>query len=250
MFDFIILLILFVVFACWGSFLNVVAYRLIHGISIIFIPSVCPHCKTAIAWYDLIPLISWLILHGSCRTCKKPISYLYPCIEIISACLFTALSILMPADYFSAYFIFFSALIVTIRSDIEYMLISRMVTLYLVPVAFIFAWYNWLPISLYISIIGALGGYLFLYGIAYLFWLITKKEGMGQGDFDLLALIGAFTGPVGCWMSILIGSIFGSCIGIALMFIRGSYESIKIPFGPFLALGAIAYIFMTRLYFA
>lgn len=245
----VLITLLVILFACWGSFLNVIAYRLVRGISIISKRSSCPYCHTVIAWYDLIPIISWFLLQGICRTCKHPISFLYPSIEIISASTLTILALFTPSSYFTGYFIFFSALIITIRSDIEYMLISRFVTLYLIPIAWLLIVFNMLPLTFFASLFGAIGGYLFLYSIAYIFQLITHKEGMGEGDFDLLALIGAFTGPIGCWTSILIGSIVGSCIGITYMLVYKPSEPIKIPFGPFLVLGAMTYIFLTIIHF-
>lgn len=241
---FVVLLILFISFACWGSFLNVLAHRLIQGSSFLYGRSACPACQTTLAWYDLIPILSWCILKMKCRTCASPISFLYPFIEFFSGVIFTALGILTPPFYFIAYFIFFSALIVTIRTDLEYMLISRLMTLYLVPVGFILSLLHKLPLSICLSIIGALGGYLFLYVVSFVFKRIAHKDGMGQGDLDLLALIGAFTGPVGCWTSLLIGSIVGSGMGITYLLVCKPTESPKIPFGPFLALGAMAHVFM------
>jgi leader peptidase (prepilin peptidase)/N-methyltransferase len=140
-----------------------------------------------------------------------------------------------------------SALIVTIRSDIETMLISRYVTIFLVPVAFTLSYFNMMPITFTASLIGALCGYFFLFFINSIFKWLTNKNGIGEGDFDLLCLIGAFTGILGCWASVTIGSALGSIFGLLYMlYIR--YFTTKetnslIPFGPFLASGAIIYIF-------
>ncbi len=243
-------------FLCWGSFLNVLAYRLIKNQSIITPRSSCPHCYALIYWYDNIPVISWLFLAGACRTCKQPISLLYPSIEIITT-IFLSLLYLSPAQhYFFAYFIFFSALIVTIRSDIETMLILRYATIYLVPLGFIFSAYNILPLSLVESIVGALFGYLFLFTINTLFKIIRKKDGLGDGDYDLLLFIGSFTGITGCWTSITLGSIIGSLYGISFILYSNHYHqettsltNTKIPFGPFLALGAIIFVLYEDIFF-
>ncbi|MCX5922679.1 MAG: prepilin peptidase [Candidatus Dependentiae bacterium] len=229
-------------FLCWGSFLNVVAYRLIHNGSLLRPRSYCPHCRRTLAWYDLIPVLSWLLLKGSCRYCKKSISFLYPLIELVTALSMTMLTIYVPWDYFLGYFIFFSALIVTIRTDLEFMLVSRFVSLFLVPLGILLSFFNLLPLSLCESALGALIGYGILAGIARTFFILTKKEGLGQGDVDLLAFIGSFTGIYGCWISLLIGSLAGSVIGITYMAFFKPNKSFKIPFGPFLALGAMIFV--------
>ena len=236
------LIIIIPLFLCWGSFLNVLSYRLIKKISIVSPRSFCPHCSSAIAWYDNIPVFSWLALRGACRSCKKSISILYPSIELLAALLFSLLYLWVPTQYFVPYFIFFSALIVTIRSDLEYMLISRFVTIFLIPIGLFFSMVNLLPISIYESVLGTVVGYSFLFTIRSLFNVLTGKEGIGQGDLDLLAFIGSFTGIIGCWVSLLVGSIAGSFIGLGYLLLYQPEKSAKIPFGPFLAAGAIGFI--------
>lgn len=240
-------------FLCWGSFLNVLAYRLIQEQSIIRPRSSCPQCKHLIAWYDNIPVISWLLLRGRCRNCKQPISFLYPCIEIFTAVILSLLYLYIPTHYFFAYFIFFSALIVTIRSDIETMLISRYVTIFLAPIGVILSACNLLPLSAHESIYGALFGYLFLFIINRGFKYWRNIDGIGEGDFDLLLFIGSFTGIFGCWISVTLASLLGSAYGIvALCCMRNdgtsefSIQTTKIPFGPFLAYGAIIFVFIQK----
>lgn len=229
---------------CWGSFLNVVAYRLIHDGSFIKPRSFCPHCHHTLAWYDLIPLFSWIVLRGHCRYCHKSISWLYPFIELVTVLFLSLLIFCVPSNYLFAYFIFFSALIVTIRSDLETMLISRFVSLFLVPLGFLFSAINLLPITLFESIWGAVFGFCLLYSIGKIFYLFTKKEGLGQGDVDLLSFIGSFLGFYGCWFSLLLGSILGSIIGLVHILYTRSNTSHKIPFGPFLAIGAILFVLL------
>jgi leader peptidase (prepilin peptidase)/N-methyltransferase len=106
----------------------------------------------------------------------------------------------------------------------------------------LFAFTGFLPITLTLSIAGTLFGYLFLLSAAQLFYWFTGKEGMGQGDLELLAFIGTFIGPWGCWLTLVLASTIGSLIGIALMIIKKQKTSIKIPFGPFLALGAMLFV--------
>lgn len=287
---------LFIIFTfglIWGSFLNVVAYRLITQ-ETIGGRSKCPHCNCQIAWYDNIPLISWIILGGKCRSCAQPISILYPFIELLTGILFVLLYLkMMPhcpaydsstvrsewvnqlceawatssavrpdishAQYarplssvpalswrgakgLIPHFIFFSALIITIRTDLEFMLISRFTTTFLIPVGIALSALEFLPISPLESFLSALGGYLLFYAIARGFYLITGKEGMGDGDMDLIAFIGSFTGLMGLWMTILIGSVTGCIATIIYLLSTGQHRSTRIPFGPFLALGAISYV--------
>ena len=233
---------MFLLFLCWGSFLNVVSYRIIRGISVVTPRSFCPHCNTQLRWFDLIPLLSWLILGGKCRSCHAPISFLYPFIELLTAFLLMALVIQVPLNYFFTYFIFFSALIVTIRTDIETMLISRTMTVALIPVGVVCSAFSLLPINMVESLLGCILGYFFLYVIAKTFYYFTGTQGMGQGDLDLIALIGSFTGPIGSWMALTIGSCTGSLIGIFYILIYQKSRMAKIPFGPFLALGALFFV--------
>ena len=229
-------------FLCWGSFLNVLGYRLVRGQNIAWPRSSCPHCSHVIPWYDLIPVFSWLVLRGSCRFCHRPISALYPFIELITTVVMITLYLTIPHLYFFPYFIFFSALITTIRSDIETMLISRYVTIFLIPLGILLSALGLLPISPLDSVAGALLGFFFLYTMSKLFLVFAGKQGMGQGDLELLAFIGSFLGAVGCWIALLIASVLGSLIGVGYMAITRSSSSTKIPFGPFLAFGAMLYV--------
>lgn len=226
----------------WGSFLNVAAYRLIRGYNLIGPRSFCPHCTHKLSWYDTIPLLSFLLLKGRCRYCTYPISWLYPFIELLTAIIFTTLLVRIPSSYWLGYGIFFSALIITIRTDIETMLISRYVTLFLIPMGWLLAVFGLLPISLMQSVYGTLLGYFFLFFIAKTYFLYAKQEGMGQGDIELLAFIGAFTGIFGCWATLIIASVLGSCWAWVLMLYFKQGKKVKIPFGPFLAGGAILFV--------
>ena len=241
--SFILSLMLFSLFLCWGSFLNVVAYRLIHE-NISGRRSRCIHCHHLLAWYDLIPLISFMVLKGKCRYCCQPLSWLYPAIELITAVSLFAGYYSVDSEYYGAYFILISALIITIRTDFESLLISRWVTTALIPVGFLLSIMGYLPISPLNSLFGAAAGYIILSLIGSLFYFITKKEGIGLGDFDLLAMIGAFTGVIGVWATLLLGSIIGSVIGSLYLLYKGSLRRYaKLPFGPFLVIGALVYIF-------
>lgn len=239
-----LLIYLFLIFLCIGSFLNVVAWRIIKEQNL-YGRSSCIHCQAQLAWYDLIPVLSWILLRGACRNCKVSISLLYPFIELLTACLLTALYLYIPATYQFGYGIFICALIVTIRTDLETMLIPRIATLYLLPIAWALSYLGYLPLTFQMSIISSLLGYAILRGFAELFYLIRGVRGMGEGDFELLACIGAFTGPFGMWSSIMIGSLSGTLYGIYQM-IRERHSIVIIPFGPFLALGALVFLFSSQ----
>jgi leader peptidase (prepilin peptidase) / N-methyltransferase len=204
--------------------------------------SFCPVCHSTLSWYDLIPLASWIALAARCRRCNAKISWLYPFIELLTALTFTALYHTTAWFYFPAYFVLFSALIVTIRSDLEYMLILRAATLGIIPVALIASYFHFLPLSLMQSILGACLGYALLWSTRQAFWLLKQQEGMGEGDLELLAAIGAFTGPYGCWTILIIGSLMGSFIGLILMAYWKIERNFRIPFGPFLAGATLIYL--------
>ncbi len=222
-------------------------YRLISQESLLIPRSFCPHCKSIIAWYDNIPLISWILLKHKCRNCSAQISWLYPFIELTTTIIFCALLISIPSHYWAAYACFFSALLITIRTDLETMLISRYATLFLIPVGFLLSYFEFLPISLLDSFCGALTAYAWLYIIGYLFYRITGKIGLGQGDYELMAFVGSFLGIIGWWLTLLIGSLFGSIVGLTYLAISGKSKGTKIPFGPFLAFGAIIFVFFEKI---
>lgn len=236
------------VFLMWGSHLSCLGYRLLHLESFFNIRSFCPHCNKIIAWHDNIPVISWIYLQAQCRSCKQPISWLYPFIELITSLFLLALWNRVPIHYFSVYFLFFSALIITIRTDFEQMLISRFVTLYLIPIGYLAAQLGLLPISLASSISGSMFGYLILWSTKKIAHTITKQEALGQGDLELLAFIGTFTGPFGCWIALLIGSISGTFVSIALMMITKKSVT-KVPFGSYLSFGAMIFVLFQKSFF-
>jgi leader peptidase (prepilin peptidase)/N-methyltransferase len=232
---------LIIFFLIWGSFLNVLAVRLINGKSLLT-RSECLHCHKLIAWYDNIPLLSFLILRCKCRKCAKKISFLYPFIELLTVILMITLWQTVPQHYFYAYFIFFSALIVTVRSDLETMLISRLMSIYLACVGVIASFWGFLPLSFIDSALSTFLAPLSLYVISWLFFKATGRQGLGQGDIDLLALIAAFTGFLGAWISLFIGSLLGSIVGIIYLAFTRQSKNTRIPFGPFLAFGAIVFV--------
>ncbi len=240
---------------CWGSFLNVIAYRLTFDQPFFTQRSRCPSCKTIIAAYDNIPIISWLLLKGRCRTCSASISWIYPFTEIITGLLMVSLvinffSLPLPANItinqlfpLIPSFIFFTALIIATATDFYAMVIPQLVTLWLIPLGILCAFYGFTSISLLESIIGIVLGYGVLWITALLFKRFSGQDGIGIGDMELLGMIGSFLGPQGAWFSLMGGSMIGLLIGGLYLFIIGKNKRTPIPFGPFLALGAIIFFF-------
>lgn len=245
------LIFLFIFFLCWGSFLNVVAYRITYDVPFLKKRSFCPSCKCQINWYDNVPVISWILLKGRCRSCKKNISPMYPIIELISGILLFALFIHVEQNYlrFIPLFTLFSALIVSTRSDLEAMVIPQIFTLWLIPVGIVFSAIGAMDINAFESFIGAISGYFILWITGKIFKYIKKIDGIGVGDMELLAMIGSFIGSIGVWFTMLIGSILGLVIGGSYLFIKKKSRLTRIPFGPFLSLGAIIYIFFKSFLF-
>ena len=227
-----------------GSFLNVVIIRLPQeGSSIVFPSSACPNCKTNLNWYDNIPIISFVLLLGKCRFCKMKISWQYPLVELIMALLAYALfwrfsfSIL-----FGIYFIFCAALLAIIFIDAYHQIIPDTISLPGILVGFAISFIN--PILTWqSSAIGILVGGGFLYAIAATYYLLTKREGMGGGDIKLLAMIGAFLGWQSLPFVIFSSSLLGSVIGIGAMLKQRKGGKTVIPYGPFLSIAAILYLY-------
>jgi leader peptidase (prepilin peptidase) / N-methyltransferase len=189
-------------------------------------------------------VLSWLILRGRCRSCHALISWLYPFIELLTALSYTLLWLFVPHHFFITYALFFSALIVTIRTDLESFLVFRAATWGVIPFAFLASAVGLLPLSLVSVTLGALFGYSILWITRKLFWWFTHKEGLGLGDLDLLTLIGAFTGIQGAWLSLVIGSFAGLIVaaGYLISHRPRTLFTIRLPFAPFLALGALCYV--------
>jgi len=236
-------IILIIFGALVGSFLNVCIFRLPKEESIIWPGSHCPQCNKPIKFYDNIPLISYLLLRGKCRYCKKTISFQYPLVEGITA--LSSLFLIMkfgPSLSYLFYFAFVAALIVITVIDLYYQIIPDVISLPGIGVGLIASLI--LPqIAFFNSLIGVLlgGGSLFIVGTLYQ-W-IFKREGMGGGDVKLLAMIGAFLGWKAVILTILLSSLIGSITGIIIMVLKGKDFKYAIPFGPFLSLGAVMALF-------
>ena len=243
---------LFILGSTVGSFLNVVIYRVPRNISIVYPPSHCPHCGNPIKWYDNIPLLSYLVLRGRCRYCKERISFRYFVVELITALLFLFLySKYRFTFYFFTYLTLSLALIIAGFIDWEHYLIPDIFSLSLIPLGFILSYF--FPLhgfshfkGLYLSLLGGITGFISLFLIGILGKILFRKESMGGGDMKLLAGIGCFLGIRGVLLTIFISSLLGAVVGILLIVLKIKKREEYIPYGPFLSLGAILYIFMEK----
>ncbi len=250
-----------------GSFLNVVIHRLpkmmentekayvaeAYGVypaeplptkyNIVTPRSACPHCGHNISALENIPIISYLILGGKCKGCKAKISLRYPLIEALTGALIGAVAFKFGYSNASLFaFIFVFALVALTFIDFDTQLLPDDITLPLLWLGLIFN-FNTGFVDLKSAVLGAIFGYLILWAVYWLFKIVTGKEGMGYGDFKLLAAIGAWFGWQLLPAVILLSSVVGAVIGIGLIVFKDKTRGTAIPFGPFLALGGIAALF-------
>ncbi|MBC7476410.1 MAG: prepilin peptidase [Candidatus Sericytochromatia bacterium] len=218
-----------------GSFLNVVIYRLPREKSIVYPGSKCPSCNNVIAWYDNLPVLSWLLLGGKCRYCKNPIHFRYPAVELLTGILFLLTYAVFGIGWQWMFLAYFVCLLVVITwIDIDFMLIFNSLTYPGIAVGFIYSYIN---NNLQQSVLGSIIGTVLFYLIAKISLLVMKKEGMGMGDVTLVALIGAWLGLNDLIGSLMISFFLGSVIGIMLLLKKGKSE--HFPFGPSLTLAAL-----------
>jgi len=228
---------------CVGSFLNVCIYRVPASRSIVRPRSMCPQCGHPIRIYDNIPLLSYLWLKGKCRDCGAPVSMRYPVVEFLGG-LFALASFAkfgLSLDALIVY-AFVAALLVITFIDIDHQIIPDVITLPGIPLGFAASFA--LTITTWTdSLIGILAGGGSWLLVAWGYQLLTRKEGMGGGDIKLLAMMGAVVGWKGVLFTIFVASAVGTLSGLAVMIQRRKSMKLAIPFGPFLAIGGIAYLF-------
>lgn len=198
--------------------------------------SSCPKCNAKIKPWHNIPVLGWIILGGKCATCKAPISKRYPAIEALTAAISLVVAWQLGATSLALLFIITTwALVALTFIDIDHMLLPDQITLPLLWLALIASVFG-ITIPPGEAIIGAAIGYLSLWSVYWLFKLVTGKEGMGYGDFKLLAVFGALLGWQSLPLIILLSSVVGAVIGITLLSIQGKDKATPIPFGPYIAI--------------
>lgn len=229
--------------AAIGSFLNVCIYRLPDGESVVFPASHCRVCARELPWYENVPLLSYVLQRGRCRSCGTHFSSRYFWVELLTAFLAIALVYRFGLTLTTVgYFIFIAALLAITFIDLDHQIIPDVISLPGVIVGLAFSFVT--PYLTFLnSLLGAVVGAGVLLAVAMGYKLLTGREGMGGGDIKLLAMIGAFLG----WRSIpfilFAASCVGSIIGIVVMARRHADSQLALPFGPFLSFGAICYMF-------
>lgn len=247
-----------------GSFLNVCIYRLPRDLSVVSpARSFCPECEHTVAWYDNVPIISYLALRGHCRHCSKPIPLRYPVVEAVTGVLFFIVVLVLGPTLAALKFCVYSALIIGLMfTDIEARILPDEFTyggvalglLFSLVVPFretfsaVFLPPHWSHLwhSVGESVLGTVLPALLLWGLGAAYLKIRKKEGLGLGDVKMVAMIGAFTGIQGAVSTVMIGSVLGSVIG--LIYIYGTKKdpgSYELPFGAFLGTGALAFALLS-----
>ncbi len=238
-----ILIVVFLFGALVGSFLNVCIYRLPRKESIVWPASHCPTCRRPIAPYDNVPILGYAMLGGRCRSCKVPISLQYPLVELTNALGWVAIVWHFgwgwPA---AAYAVLFSALVVVTGTDLSHTMIPDGVTLPGIVLGLV-AGATVLPLGIQNSLLGVLVGGGLLWGLAVISPYVFGKEGMGGGDIKLLGMVGAFLGWRPALLTIMIGALLGSVVGLSLIGLKVIKRDEYIPFGPFLAFGALLALF-------
>ncbi len=226
-----------------GSFLNVCIYRLPDHESVVFPASHCRACSRVLSWYENVPLLSYLLQRGKCRTCGAQFSSRYFWVELLTAIL--AIALVMHSGLTTVsigYFLFVAALVTITFIDLDHQIIPDVISLPGVVVGLLFSFLV-SHLGFWNSFIGVIIGGGVLLAVALGYKAITGREGMGGGDIKLLAMIGAFLGWQSVPFTLFVASCFGSIIGIVVMIRRHADSQLPLPFGPFLALGAVSYLF-------
>jgi len=236
-------LIAFLFGAIVGSFLNVCIYRLPRGESVVTPRSHCTGCGTLIRAWDNIPLVSFLILRGRCRDCGEPISWRYPLVEGLTALLFALTVGRFGMTSLAASLLFLvSALVVVAFVDLDHQVIPNVITLPGIPLGLLAGLAVGGP-PILDRILGALTGAGFLYLVLLYGSAWYGQDAMGEGDLNLMALVGAFLGWQAVVLTLLVGCLSGSLVGLTLIALRRLGRREHIPFGPFLVFGALVSLF-------
>jgi leader peptidase (prepilin peptidase)/N-methyltransferase len=226
-----------------GSFLNVVIHRLPLKISVKSPPSSCPKCKKRIAPWDNIPIVSWLLLGGKCRHCRERISVRYPVVEGMTAALFAVVGATVTNPIALPFtLVFVAAMVVVTFIDLDHMIIPDSITIPGTVIGLVAAFLG-VAVEPKEAMIGILVGAGGLLTVAIGYRAATGRDGLGGGDVKLLGMVGAFLGPAGAFLTIMIGSIAGALYACLFLLRAGEGRTAELPFGTFLAPGAVIVLF-------
>ncbi len=263
--------------ACVASFLNVVAWRVPRGESIVSPPSHCPKCNAPIRWWQNIPILSWLALRGRCANCREPISPRYILVELLGGVLFLAAFLHIFGDGWPTIFgrvqslsvgsvvslfvwwIWIALMIVGSFIDFDHKLLPDFVTVggmvlgvaywALLSLSFRDFHPEFLNLKMYLPLLFSIAGLVFGFG---LLWLIRflgskafKREAMGMGDVFLMGAVGAIFGPVAVLVTLILSSLFGSVVGVSMVALSKTKfgKFVEIPYGPYICMGCLVWMF-------
>ena len=228
---------------CIGSFLNVVIYRLPLGQSLATPPSRCRKCGYSLRWFDNIPLLSWVFLRGRCRKCGINVSWQYPVVELVTGVLFVLVVWLTPpGPLLASRLLLVCILIALFGIDLEHQILPNVITLPGIAIGVLLSLIA--PPGWKDSLIGVLLGGGILYAIAGAYYLWRREEGMGMGDVKMLAMLGAFLGWKAVLVTVILASFAGAFVGLAMMAVQRGSMKYALPFGTFLAIGAVVAMFV------
>jgi leader peptidase (prepilin peptidase)/N-methyltransferase len=222
-----------------GSFLNVCIYRLPRRESLNWPGSHCTTCSRALAWYENLPLVSWLALRGRCRTCRAAISPIYPAVEAITGAVFVAGYVIYGwTPLLAVRLMFACAMVVLFAIDLRHHILPNAITLPGIVIGFALSFV--LPPGWLASLIGLIAGGGILFAIGEAYYRVRGIEGLGMGDVKMLAMIGAFLGWKLMLVTLVLASFAGSLVGVGVMLAGRGGMTFALPFGTFLAVGALA----------
>jgi leader peptidase (prepilin peptidase) / N-methyltransferase len=228
-----------------GSFANVCIHRIPSGLSIVTPRSRCPRCQAPIEKYDNVPVLSWILLRGRCRHCRAPISIRYPAVEALNGAMYAAIAANQPASLYAVLLMaFVTALLVLALIDLEHQILPNVITLPGVAIGIAASFMPGWPISWRESAAAAVGGYLVMMAFATAARAYYGEEAVGQGDWKLVAMMGAFLGWRLLLLTVFLGAVLGSAVGLLLIAARRGTGRTKVPFGTFLAAGAVLAVFL------
>ena len=223
---------------CVGSFLNVCIHRLPLKQSVVHPGSRCPDCGYALRWYDNVPVLSYAVLRGRCRSCTRPISLQYPIVEIVTAVIFVlhwysfGPTVLLPLRL-----VFACALVVLFLIDLEHQILPDVITLPGIVTGVVCSLF--LPPGPLMSILGVLVGGGLLWAIAEAWFRLRKVDAMGFGDVKMLAMVGGWLGVKMVLVTFVLSSMLGGLVGAVLIGSRRADMATRVPFGTMLAVGAL-----------
>jgi leader peptidase (prepilin peptidase)/N-methyltransferase len=232
------LITLFVLGLVVGSFLNVCIYRVPRHESVAWPGSRCTSCGRALSWFENVPVMSWLLLRGRCRTCGTSISIVYPLVEVATALLFVGVYLAYGWTPLLAIRLAFGcALIVLFVVDWQHQILPNPITLPGIAIGVLCSLAA--PPGVTSSLVGAAAGGGFPFLIAEIYFRVRGREGMGMGDFKMLAMVGAFLGWPLIWVALLLACFLGVLIGGGALLVARRDMATRIPFGTFIAAAAL-----------